>query len=308
MTREQETVNRLLQQSADGDSRLACLAGYRLVRELGRGGMGAVYLIESLDSQDKAAIKVVLNDRFRQLFNRETLNSLSLNHPNIVKFRDGGEIEGDLFLLMEFCEGGSLADLLRSSPLSPEEAMSIMENILDGLEYAHNTQIANVQLADGSFTSGQGLVHRDLKPANVLFVGQGENRVAKISDLGFAKVFELAGLSGMTATGDIAGTPQFMPRQQVIDFKYAKPDVDVWAAAACLYMMLTQRSPREFGQGDPWVTIQRTNPVPIRQRNPHIPDKLAAVIDLALNDSQELHFANIPSFRSALKEALQPFS
>ena len=78
--------------------------------------------------------------------------------------------------------------------------------------------------------------------------------VAKVGDYGLSKAFDLAGLSGQTCTGAVAGTPAFLPRQQVINFKYARPEVDVWAAAAFLYYLLTVRPPREFPPGmDPWL-------------------------------------------------------
>lgn len=313
MNQEQEAVEKLLQQATEGDSKLASLVDYRLVRELGRGGIGAVFLIENEETNDKTAIKVILHhfsgdDRIQELFKREIANCCALRHPNIVQSIYGDEIEETFFLLMEFCAGGDLHSLLesRQSPLLLEEAMSIMVDILEGLEYAHNAEIPYVELADGGFTAGRGLVHRDFKPSNILLVGKGENRVAKVSDLGFAKAFGLAGLSGMTRTGTVAGTPHFMPRQQLRNYKYAQPNVDIWAAAACLYMMLTRATPRAFPlNADPLQVVRNTKPIPIHQRDPRIPEKLAQIIDYALDDHTELHFADVSSFRSALEVAFK---
>ena len=141
---------------------------------------------------------------------------------------------------LEFCDGGSLDVLLkqRGGPLCVEEAGAIIRQALDGLEYAHTAEIPQVKQADGSVGRGRGLVHRDLKPHNIFLSGAGANQIAKIADYGLAKAFDTAGLSGQTRTGVAAGTPHFMPRQQVINFKYAKPEVDVWAMAASLYYLL----------------------------------------------------------------------
>jgi len=129
--------------------------------------------------------------------------------------------------------------------------------------------------------------------------------VAKISDFGLANAFDRAGLSGQTRTGSTAGTPVFMPRQQVINFKYAQPEVDVWAAAASLYNMVTGVFPRDFPRGkDPWQMVLQSQPVPIRQRNSAIPKRVAEVIDLALVDKPHLHFKTAAAFKQALEDVL----
>ena len=126
-----------------------------------------------------------------------------------------------------------------------------------------------------------------------------------MADFGLAKAFDAAGLSGQTRTGSVAGTPVFMPRQQVINFKYAKPDVDVWAMAATLYHILTGQFPRDFVRGkDPWQTVLQTDPVPIRKRDASIPQKLADVLDLALADKKGLHFKTATDFKRALMGVL----
>jgi eukaryotic-like serine/threonine-protein kinase len=105
----------------------------------------------------------------------------------------------------------------------------------------------------------------------------------------------------MSATGALAGTPVFMPRQQVVEFKYARPEVDVWAAGATLYHLLTGKYPREFApDADPWQVVLQTAPVPIRRRNPAIPKRLAAVIDAALVDDPEIGMKTAAELRQAL--------
>ena len=95
-----------------------------------------------------------------------------------------------------------------------------------------------------------------------------------------------------------------MPRKQVIDFKYAEPEVDVWAAAASLYNMLTGTSPRNFKGSDPLLVVLETKPVPIRHRDSSIPQPLAELIDLALRDNPKIHFKNAAAFKQALLSVL----
>jgi serine/threonine protein kinase len=173
---------------------------------------------------------------------------------------------------------------------------------LNGLAYAHQARIPSVELADGTVAEGIGLVHRDLKPDNLFLDNSGGTATVKIGDYGLAKAFQMAGLSGYTKTGKARGTPQFMPRQQVIDFKYSGPEIDVWAVAACLYNILTGRFPRDFTAGNPWHTVLHTAPVPIRRRDSSIAPGLALVIDRALDDrGDELTFSSAMELLEALK-------
>lgn len=132
---------------------------------------------------------------------------------------------------------------------------------------------------------------------------QDSKITAKIGDYGLSKAFDLAGLSGQTRTGSRVGTPVFIPRQQVLEFKYAKPEVDVWAAAASLYYMLTGYYPRDFTGKDIFLEVLRNKPVPIRQRDISIPKKLAEVIDLALIEEPEIYFKSAKAFKQALLSA-----
>ncbi len=152
---------------------------------------------------------------------------------------------------------------------------------------------------------GKGLVHRDLKPSNIFLIQQDEKLTPKIGDYGLAKAFDLAGLSGQTLTGTTAGSPAFMPRQQLLDFKHVLPEVDVWATAACFYYMVTGDCPRDFTKTkDVWLAVLQNDPVPILQRNGNIPEKLAEVIDLALVEKPQLYFSTADGFKRALLDSL----
>jgi hypothetical protein len=305
-------MKRLLELARSGTKNLLAIQGYDLVRELGRGGMGAVYLARHEKTRELAALKVMLpqvalNERAKQLFLREIENTRALRHRHVVELRDAGCEQGTFFMVLEYCDGGSVDRLMqqRGGTLSVPEAGRIILQALAGLEYAHDAEIPNVQLADGSTARARGLVHRDLKPHNIFLSGSGRSSVAKVGDYGLAKAFDLAGLSGQTWTGSAGGTPYFLPRQQVANFRLARPEVDVWAMAASLYFMLTGRPPRHFRKGrDPWRVVLQTDAIPIRRRDATIPRKLAEVIDQALVDKPEIQFKKAAEFRRALERVL----
>lgn len=306
-----QILKRLLELAKAGDQNLLAIQGYQILKELGKGGMGAVYLARHDRTGEQVALKVMLprvavEQKARDGFLLETLNTRALKHRHVVELRDSGCSQGTFFFTLEFCDGGSVDQLMkqRGGKLSLAEATEIALQTLEGLDYAHNLEL-QVKLADGSRTTARGLVHRDLKPHNIFLTGSGSSRHAKVGDFGLGKAFDVAGLSGRTCTGSLAGTPVFMPRQQVINFKYAKPEVDVWAMAASLYFMLTGRFPRDFTPGkDVWQTVLQTNAVPIRQRDASIPKKLAEVIDAALVDKPNIQIKTAEEFKRALEGAV----
>lgn len=276
------------------DENLGILDNYAILQKLGHGGFGEVYLARHNKTRELVAIKtllpqVVVRPYMKNRFLREVLITKKLEHPHLVKFIDFDFSNNKFYFVMEYCDRGSIADLMtyRRRALTIEEASKLIFQVLDGLQYAHTEK---------------GFVHRDIKPHNIFLTKQDGEPIAKLGDYGLAKSFDLSGLSGQTSTGNKMGTPGFVPKQQVLDFKYAKPDVDVWATAATFYFMLTQRIPRDFpqnGRADLFA-VMRTKPVPIRQRNVNIPKPLAKIIDLALDDDRNLYFRDAFSFKSAL--------
>lgn len=304
-------VETLLDQAEKGTPDLASLKGMRLVKELGQGSYGAVYLVKRGQKEPMVALKILLpeaavNPWVRDSFLREVDIQRDLNHPNVVRLFESGSYQGIFFYTMEYCDRGSLAMLTsqRGGTLPLDEAMTLIGHALDGLDYIHNVDISRVRLAGGQVGRSKGLVHRDLKPANVFLSSAGADLTAKIADVGVGKAFDMAGLSGMTRTGIVAGSPVAMPRQQVINFKFAKPEVDVWALAATLYITLTGKYPRDFPPGqDPFLIVLKTQPVPIRERSKAIPPNLAKVIDLALRDNPEIIFKTAAGLKQALLEA-----
>ncbi|MBU2548605.1 MAG: FHA domain-containing protein [Proteobacteria bacterium] len=295
-----------------GDKSVACLRGLSVVRMLGRGASGVAYLVRRGKSGEPLALKILmpqggLGQGDAPMFMREVENTKALRHPNVVRLFDSAGYGGLLFYTMDYCNGGSLEDLRakRGGRVSLKEALPLVLQALDGLDYIHNAEIPRVRLADGSYGRGRGLVHRDLKPGNIFLSVRGKAVTAKIADVGVGKAFDTAGLSGLTRTGAVAGTPVFMPRQQIINFKYAKPDVDVWALAATFYRIISGAYPRDFDTGkDPWRVVLETQPVPIRQRAPQVPEALARVIDRALIDNPEILFQGAAELKKAIQAAL----
>jgi serine/threonine-protein kinase len=297
-----ERLMRVLQGEArTGRGDLVAIQGYTILRRLGSGGMGSVWLARHDPTGRQVALKVMLpqvaaDERAVKRFLFEMTNTRALDHPNVVRLEDAGYSRGAFFMVLDYCDGGSVEDLMkqRGGPLSVDEAIEITLQALEGLHYAHNV-----------FGPGRGLVHRDLKPPNLFLSGTGSSRVVRVGDYGLAKAFDDAGLSGATRTGEVGGTPYFMARQQVIDFKYAAPEVDVWAMAASLYNMLTGDVPRDFTSGhDPWLVVLETRPVPIRRRRPALPVGLAELIDHALQEEPQLPFKTAAALKQALENVV----
>jgi serine/threonine protein kinase len=231
--------------------------------------------------------QVAVIPEMKDRFLREARNAKILDHPNLVTLKNYCFSNDVFFFTMEFCDRGSVIDLMRKrgGKIQIKEAIDIILQVLDGLHYAHTEK---------------GIVHRDIKPGNIFLTVEDGKLIAKLGDYGLAKAFEFAGLSGMSLSGREMGTFKFMPRQQALNFKYVQPDVDVWAMAATLYSMLTLECPRDFYGIDPSLVVLTKKPVPIRDRDASIPKPLAKIIDLALIDKPDLHFKSAIDFKNAL--------
>ena len=276
----------VLKEANRGVENLRELAGYQNIKQLGKGGMGAVLLVKDMNSGNEMAMKVMLPrsegvEFARRRFLREAHVAEQLNHKNVIKqFKCGCFNNHIYYILMEYCKDGSVDRLIARNrgKLGVEQATDIILQTLDGLHYVHNTP-AKAMTIEGETFPASGIVHRDFKPANIFL----DDKTCKVADFGLAKGFNAAGYSGFTHAGARAGTMEFMPRQQVTDFGGSKPEVDVWAAAASYYYMLTGYFVRNFTEGKDWTDqVLKLPIVPIRARDPKIPQRLADVIDEAL--------------------------
>ena len=202
---------------------------YRLESELGRGGMGVVY--KAFDTKLERAVAIKLlpealarNTKAVKLLKQEANISLTLTHPNIVRLINFEETDSEVYLVMEYIEGESLADmLLEKKKLSADEALGISRQVLEALSYAHTKKV----------------VHRDLKPANIIITPQGE---AKVLDFGIARLIKetMTKLTGTTAT---SGTLLYMAPEQLQGGMHQDGRVDIWAFGIVLYEMLTGGTP-----------------------------------------------------------------
>ena len=273
------------------DPGLLKIPGFAIEKELGRGGFGAVYQARREKDGTRVAIKVMLSQTDAtedavQRFKREMEVNRQLDHPNIVRFIESGSHQGAFYFVMELCDGGSLMDLFNKNrgPLTPEQLMPHALKALEGLAFAHT----------------KGYVHRDLKPCNILI----HKSVARVSDFGMSKSFQMAGLSGMSMTGKTAGTPVFMPPEQIVNFKYVKPVSDVFSMGATMYFLLTGEFPFDFpSKRDPMDVILNDAVVPIRTRIAAIPKPFASVIDTAVTKKHKDRYPDAGALLSALKKA-----
>lgn len=268
---------------------------YSIRKRIGIGGMGEVFL--ALDKQvpnRTLAIKFLrthtsqsASERLR--FIREMDIALTLKHVYLVDCFECGEDAGQLYLAMAYCNGGNLSDFLaRTGKLSVRRAIRLLYRLLAGVDAAHV----------------QGIVHRDLKPSNILLHREADGLyVPKISDFGLAKSFLCAGESGMTLDGTIGGSWAYMPKEQVINFRYVLPQSDVWSLGAILYECLTNQLPRPVEEGkDPIRTILESKLVPIKQVRTDLPLPFTAFLDTSLEVEADKRFRDAGQMRAALQE------
>jgi len=277
-----------------GRARRQTIAGYHLVRELGRGAMGLVYLAVRRCDNRPVALKTVIpvaggTDQQVQRFLREANVLRELEHPHIVSFRDMGESGGVLFFAMDYVPGQDAHKLVKKQgPFAVGRAATLICQLLDALAFAH----------------GRGFVHRDVKPSNLLITeGDGGERLM-VADFGLAKVYQASNLSGLTMTGDVGGTVPFMAPEQITEYRSARPPVDQYSAAASLYNLLTGAYVYDFPPAfqNQLLTILHEDPVPIRKRRPDLPEALAAVIHRGLAREPAERFSGAAAMREALRK------
>jgi serine/threonine-protein kinase len=268
------------------------IPGYRIVRELGKGGMGVVHLALRLADSTAVALKTVIPAGSSaggnvERFLREARILHELNHQHIVRFHEMGQAAGVLFFTMEYVRGADAGRVLKEQgPFEVERAVKLGCQLLEALEYAH----------------GLGYVHRDIKPANVLVAEEQGRELLKVTDFGLARVYQSSALSGLTLAGEMGGTPTFMAPEQITNFREAKPAADQYSAAASLYNLLTGQHvydlPARYQQL--LMKILTEEPVPIRTRRPDLPKELASIIHRALAREPGERFPDARAMRRAL--------
>ena len=242
---------------------------YTLTAPLGKGAMGVVYRAHQSAAHREVALKRILSEKFADAdptladevvarFETEAKAAAQLTHENIVPVYDVGQVDGQPYFAMRLVEGKSLADLVRESTLSPRQAAETMKQVAKGLEHAH----------------GQGVLHRDVKPANILL--ETDSGKALITDFGLAKWEQTD--HTVTRTGQLVGTPAYMPPEQARDPKQAGPRADVYAIGATLYHLLTGRPPfQASGMVELMRQLLHEEPLAPRKLNPEVPQDLETI-------------------------------
>jgi CheY-like chemotaxis protein len=275
---------------ATDDPRLGTvIAGYRIEERVGRGGMGVVYRAEHLNLQRRAAIKIIAPDLaesegFRERFTREARIAAALQHPNIVTVYDAGEVDGLLYLAMQFIQGEDLSAVLRANGrLRPYRAIDVCRQVASALDAAH----------------AMGLIHRDVKPANVLI----EGRTAFLTDFGLTKRLE-GTHAQLTRAGDVVGTIHYVAPEQ-IEGRRVSARSDVYSLGCLLYHCLAGQVPFAL-ETDVAVIYAHLSedPPKLSVLRPELPEGLDAVMAKALDKSPDRRFPSCGDMISAARAVI----
>ena len=258
---------------------------YRILGQIGRGGMGRIFKAHDPVLDRVVALKVIssdadVTDELRARFFREAQACAKLSHSNIITVYDLGEADGHLFIVMEFLDGDELQQLIaQRKPLAIEEKLSMMVQICEGLDYAHQ----------------KGIIHRDIKPSNIFVLRNG---TVKILDFGIARIATAE--AGLTRTGLIMGTLRYMSPEQArgrVDHRS-----DIFSAGVVFYELLAYRA--AFAGEDPMQILEQVRsqePTPLVQIDPAIPSELSTIIERALRKDPAQRFSGFSDMRVQLQ-------
>jgi len=257
------------------------LGDYEIVRELGHGGMGQVYLVRNVISDRLEAMKILLPELAQQKdlparFMREIKMLATLEHPNIAQLRTAFSVDDQLIMIMEYVEGETLAQRLTHGPFSPTDSLNYIGQVLNALSYAH----------------GKGIIHRDIKPANMMLTRVG---VVKLMDFGIARSAQ-----DVTATGVTLGSLDYMSPEQV---KAEPTDArsDLYSVGVSLYEMVTGQ--RMFSSTSSYSVMEaqvKQMPRPPIELQPSLPQALNDIIMVAIAKDPGARFQSADAFRNAL--------
>lgn len=271
------------------------IAGYRIEREIGRGGMAVVYRAHDMRLDRTVALKLLApelarNDTFRRRFTFESRAAAAIDHPHIVPVFEAGETDGVLYIAMRYVEGSDLRHLLdRRGPLAPEPALRIAAQIASALDEAHD----------------HGLVHRDVKPGNILIARGTDSdhpEHAYLTDFGLTK--KSLSLTGFTTVGQFVGTLDYVAPEQ-ISGKPVDGRCDVYGFACVVYEALAGRPP--FRRDDDMALLwahQYDEPPPLTESRPDLPPRADTVLAKSLAKSPDDRYGTCLTFVSALRTAM----
>ena len=265
---------------------------YRLERRLGAGGMSTVFMALDTVLERPVAVKLLAehladDEAFVARFRREALAAARLQHPNIVQVFDSGldEPSGRHYIVMEYVEGPSCADLVRDhGVLDVEKAVGIVRDACHGLAYAHRA----------------GVVHRDVKPGNLLIAS--ETGAAKLADFGIAKAAEQ---TRITQVGSVLGTAAYLSPEQASGAE-STPASDIYSLGVCAYQFLSGRLPHEYGSLTELALKQQSESVePMRSYRPEVPEALDRAIRLCLERDPGMRYGSALDLAAAAEAGLR---
>lgn len=295
---------------------------YELLKLLGKGGMGEVFLAYHRPTGRLVALKVmnIFNKQLGARFAREINIMKKVSHENVLCHIDSGQEKssGKPYLVMEHASRGCLDDLLKDAgSLTFKAAVAVIIQSLKGLEYIHSA----------------GIVHRDIKPENILLKPNGNGTgIPKIADFGLAREFSKAGGSVLTQLGTALGTILYMPPEQIKDAHSVKEPADLYSMGVTLYYLLTTQYPFNFPSPldilkflqenkdrvkspneafkmmqevkklkTPHLIVLSEEPIPVRERKPDIPAKLAQIVDKAIRKDIKRRYQTAAEFNHELQ-------
>lgn len=269
------------------------ILNYRIVRHLGSGGMGSVFLAVNTNIDQQVAIKVLRpevarNSALRARFKQEAEMLCSLDHPGIVKFLNYVETAEGVFLIMEYVKGMTLEDFIskKNGLIVESKAYPLICEILDAFAYAHS----------------KGIVHRDIKPANIIIQDDGH---IKIMDFGIAQIVSEANVTDSKA---IMGTPAYMSPEQIYG-KDIDARSDIYSIGVLIHNMLTGRAPYDstlLTAQEIKRRVVKDNMPRMAETYPYISDKIQAVVDKATQKVPEARYQSCLEMKSAVKKAIAP--
>ncbi len=266
------------------------LGDYQLLDEIGRGGMGVVYLARQMKLNRQLAVKMILRGPLasqgdRERFLAEAQAAARLDHPGIVPVYQIGEDAGRMYFSMKYIEGPTLSDLLAAGPLDPQRAAQLLAQVCRAIDFAHQ----------------HGVLHRDLKPSNILIDAAGQPHV---TDFGLAK--QITDRHSLTQPGAIVGTPAYMsPEQAAGSSGSVGPASDVYSLGAILYHMLTGVPP--FQAASPVDTLFKVieqDPVPPRHHNRSVDRDLEIIAVRCLQKPPDLRYTTAGALADDLEAYL----